>query len=214
MEKELQEDLETFRRELGPPEHQRFPEEVEIAPYLRSLPLAMLDCWRELGFAAWGGGLVWTVWPEPWEDVLEEWLRDTPLADQDRFHVLACSAFGVMYLWGERSGGSVIIDPHTGTFYHSRLEEAAFRTGKVDFAVGTFFAMRTGGRCDYTDARGEPLFARARERLGPLEPGEIFTFASALALGGPRTLEALTRDPAAEHLVFLAQTVERTVVSL
>ncbi len=43
------------------------------------------------------------------------------------------------------------------------------------------------------------------KKLGPLEPGECYSFFPALALGGPARPENLRRVPAREHVALLAQ---------
>jgi hypothetical protein len=40
--------------------------------------------------------------PDDYDDVLTEWITGTPLAKLDNFHVIARTAFGNLYLWGEK----------------------------------------------------------------------------------------------------------------
>ncbi|MCY1545520.1 GAD-like domain protein [compost metagenome] len=64
----------------------------------------MLQIWQEEGWASYGNGRIWTVNPEDYEHIKDAWLSDTPLASIDNFHVVARSAFGDLYLSGEKRG--------------------------------------------------------------------------------------------------------------
>lgn len=64
---------------------------------------------------------------------------------------------------------------------------------------------------DYTEAydlyddADKPLFARAKRKLGPLEPDELYALNLASALGGVVALDNLRRVKAREQLALLAQ---------
>ncbi|WP_259779841.1 DUF1851 domain-containing protein [Aestuariispira ectoiniformans] len=62
------------------------------------------------------------------------------------------------------------------------------------------------------DEDDKPLFARAKKKLGALEPGECYGFFPALAMGGAPKLENLKRVQALEHFLFLAQLQQFTLV--
>ena len=64
------------------------------------LPDQLLTYWKEEGWCAYGNGLFWTVNPEEYEDLIDEWLESTKLEQLDSFHVVARSAFGDLYACG------------------------------------------------------------------------------------------------------------------
>ncbi len=126
--------------------------------------------------------------PEPWDDTVEAWTEGTPFAVRDRYHGLALTAFGVMSLWGERTGASLIVDPVEGELLSAGADASELSRGEVDFVVGGFYALRTPESCELPDAEGAGLFRRARERLD--------------------------RWPAEQHLGLLAAGAGRSLVNL
>lgn len=126
---------------------------------------------------------------------MEAWLGDTPLMEQDAYHIIARGAFGDLYFWGEQSGYTLKI-----------FAPGAFATPmspsivSLDRAMQFFFGGRDREENDFGD-----LFAPALKKLGPLKSDEMYGFVPALALGGPSTLEHLEKVKAVEHLVLLAQ---------
>lgn len=64
--------------------------------------------------------------------------------------------------------------------------------------------------CDVEDEDGQPLFERARSKLGPLEPHEIYGFQPAIVLGGSFLLENLVKVKANVHLTLLRMFGEPT----
>ncbi|WP_044529811.1 T6SS immunity protein Tdi1 domain-containing protein, partial [Herbaspirillum sp. B65] len=61
---------------------------------------------------------------------------------------------------------------------------------------------------DMKDENGELLFERARSKLGPLEPHEIYGFEPAIVLGGKILLENLAKVNTNVHLTILRQFAE------
>ncbi|RXE89640.1 glutamyl-tRNA amidotransferase [Pseudoalteromonas sp. A757] len=80
-------------------------------------------------------------------------------------------------------------------------------------SLDLFFSVQTTTQIDLIDINEQPLFERTLERLGPLENGEIYGFAPALALGGEPKLENLQKVKATEHLAFLADLGEKRVMA-
>jgi len=79
--------------------------------YRGKLPDKLLEYWREFGFCGCGEGRLWMVDPAAFEDVVEAWLEDTPLAGSDHYHVFARTAFGELFLWGEKGGQTLRYPP-------------------------------------------------------------------------------------------------------
>jgi len=85
--------------------------------YRGKLPDKLLEYWREFGFCGYEEGLFWVVDPEEFEDVVEARLEDTPLAGLDNYHVIAWSAFGKLFLWGEKGGQTLEIQSNYGMLF-------------------------------------------------------------------------------------------------
>ncbi|WP_343725814.1 T6SS immunity protein Tdi1 domain-containing protein [Herbaspirillum huttiense] len=60
------------------------------------------------------------------------------------------------------------------------------------------------------DEDGQPLFERARSKLGPLDPHEIYGFQPAIVLGGSFLLDNLVKVKANVHLTLLRMFGEAT----
>lgn len=84
------------------------PETIE--KWRGKLPDQLLTYWHGEGWCSYADGLFWTVDPDEYEDLVDEWLEDSPLAQIDVFHVIARTAFGTLYLCGEKTGRSASID--------------------------------------------------------------------------------------------------------
>jgi hypothetical protein len=152
-----------------------------------------------------GIGLFWTVGPQEYDPVLNAWIGNTPLMQEDTFHIIARSSFGDLYLWGEKSGGNRL----NIIAADSLALASAFTPAKdLDQAVRAFFSSQSRAAADYKAKQGSrfvPLFAAALARLGRLKYEEMYGFVPALALGGAPVVHNLQKVKAVEHLVMLAQ---------
>lgn len=198
------EDFEGFIADFGEATERSSVSDADIATWRGVLPSQLLQYWREEGWCGYANGLVWTVNPSDFEDIKDEWLNDTPLEHIDKFHVIARTAFGKMFLWGEKTGNSVVISPYTSTI--SGLEKNLKRTiDDPDFYIRTFFGFLTKNRCDVKDEDGRRLFDRAVKKLGPLRTHEVFGFEPALVLGGRMDLINISKLNLDAHLTILRQ---------
>jgi hypothetical protein len=112
------------------------------------------------------------------------------------YHVIARSAFGTLYLWGEQTGDTLRIFAPASCGFSSAADNDVDR----DFQMRVFFGSLWR---DTNDVEG--LFAPALKQLGRLAHDEMYGFVPALALGGAPTLANLKKVKAVEHLVILAQ---------
>lgn len=119
--------------------------------------------------------------------------------------MIARSAFGNLYLCGEKTGRSVTI--YCALNMVSALQNELKEKTKEDqdFSIRFFFAYSEPALRDMKDENGELLFERASSRLGPLEPHEIYGFEPAIVLGGKLRLENLAKVNANVHLTILRQ---------
>jgi hypothetical protein len=196
-----------FLKEFGPAIDRRDVPASQLQRYRGRLPDQLLAYWEEHGWSGYGKGLFWTVNPDEYEPALAAWIGATSLMEEDAYHVIARSAFGDLYLFGECHGGRAhIIAPDS--------QMVPLRKGKPDrdLSIRSFFASQSRAACDFSDAHGTNLFAAARAKLGTLQHDEMYGFAPALALGGPATIDHLHKVKAVEHLVLLAQLAELRVL--
>lgn len=191
-------DFEYFLETMGPPIERRYVPPTSIERYRGKLPDQLLSYWEEHGWCGYADGLFWTVDPQEYEPALEAWIGDTPFMEQDAYHIIARSAFGDLYFWGEKSGNSLgVFAP--GSFCIPS-EPRVVAAEEIDFEMRVFFSSLSRKGNDF-----EELFAPALKKLGRLKPDEMYGFVPALALGGTSTLNNLQKVKAVEHLVLLAQ---------
>lgn len=189
--------FEGFLKKIGPACDSRLVPPSSIDRYRGKLPNQLLAYWVEHGWSGYGNGLFWTVDPLEYEPVLEAWVGDTPYMEQDAYHIIARSAFGHLYFWGEKTGPSLTLFA-PGSFCFVRT--SPFAPHQINMAIKAFFFGRRRAGMDF-----DGMFAPAVNKLGHLAHDEIYGFVPALALGGPSTLSNLQKMKAVEHLVFLAQ---------
>jgi len=201
----MDENFEYFLEKMGPAIDKRHVPQSTIDRYRGKLPDQLLSYWEEHGWCGYADGLFWTVNPQEYEPALEAWIGDTPFMEQDAYHLIARSAFGGLYFWGEKTGNSLKILPWHSLAFPSTGAAKYIATGKTDDALRWFFGGLKRKYFDLEDDGERPLFAPALKKLGPLKYDEMYGFVPALALGGPATLLHLQKVKAVEHLVFLAQ---------
>ncbi|CAB3787325.1 hypothetical protein LMG28688_02443 [Paraburkholderia caffeinitolerans] len=177
---------------------QQVPESA-LSRYRGVLPDRLLEIWREEGWSSYGNGLVWIVDPQAYEGIVEMWLRDTPVAGIDKYHVIARTAFGDLFLWGEGTGPKITLSCplHTLIFLPGRVEK---RVENADRAVSIFFTTLSRADCDK-----DHLFKRALKRLGPLGAEEMYGFEPALIAGGEMSIDHLEKVDLYVHLSILRQ---------
>lgn len=135
--------------------------------------------------------------PQDYDDVVESWLKGTELERFDNYHVVARSAFGDLYLWGEASGASLKI---TSILSRYHVHNSIYVGDKMDAGVRAFMVSKRADTNDYGN-----LFKPAKRKLGRLQPDEMYGFTPALMLGGLDKLEHLEKVKAVEHLMLLSQ---------
>lgn len=203
------EDFEAFIEEFGEPTARIDVPQAAMDLWRGKLPDALLAYWAAEGWCSYADGLFWTVDPSFYERLLADWLRSTPLSKIDRFHVVARTAFGKLYLWGEKTGNSVSILPHAHAVFC--LPGDLQRTVEdPSFELRCFFSSKERTSADMKDGFNKPLFDRALRKLGPLKSNEIYGFKNALVLGGHTTFENMERVDLLEHVGFLRQLAEPT----
>jgi len=201
----MDEDFAGFLEDFGPAIEQRHVPPSSIERYRGKLPDQLLSYWKEHGWCGYADGLFWTVDPQEYEPVLDAWIGDTPFMEKDAYHIFARSAFGELYLWGEKTGNSLNIFP-PGSYCLPRESKAAKKD--MNFAMQLFF-----GALDREDNDFEGMFAQTLKKLGRLHSSDMYGFVPALALGGEFSLKNLQTVKAVEHLVILAQLAPLEVIT-
>lgn len=204
------EDFEVFISEFGEAITRRAVPAQAFQKWRGKLPDQLLKYWEDEGWCGYKDGLFWTVDPDDYEDLVDEWLADTPFEQIDSYHVVARSAFGFLYLWGEKTGDSVVIACNINAIISlgSSLQR---KIDDPDFDMRIFFSNKSPEDCDLKDEMGKPLFSRALAEFGPLEFDEVYGFEPAIVLGGKMRLENLAKLKLDVHLTILRQLAAPTI---
>lgn len=198
-------DFDAFLEEFGPPTSSAPAPPDVVEAFRGRLPDRLLGYWQRHGFCVFMDGLFSIVNPVEYESDLEAWIADTPIEEEDAFHVIARNGFGDLLLWGARSGYRYRIKPNHGWILQLDGDAGEIGSRGADSAIGGFFSCKTPKYFDEKDASGKPLFARAVAKLGALAPDEVFAFEPALRLGGTASLAHLARRNAHVQSSLLAQ---------
>lgn len=186
-----------FLEKNGPITKRQEPPPSSIQRFTGKLPERLLDYWIEHGWCACGNGLFWLVNPQEYEGVVASWIEGTDLEKQDTYHLIGRSAFGDLYLFGEKTGFSLTIDAAVSKYSFASHASALH---DMDKEVQNFFLSIEK---TYNDFDG--LFTAAKKKLGILDCDEMYGFVPALAFGGPCDLDHLEKVKAVEHLLLLSQ---------
>jgi hypothetical protein len=205
------EDFEVFIEEFGELIQNVEVPQTSIQKWRGKLPNQLLAYWAQEGWCAYANGLVWTVDPDEYEDLIDEWLEDTRLEQLDSFHVIARSAFGDLYACGEKTGRSVTIACPLNKISVLPRGLKPKSEQDLDLSIRSFFSSSEKSRFNLKDERGKPLFERAVEQLGELAPDEIYGLEPALVLGGHIRLENLSKVKTDVHLTVLRQLAAPTL---
>ncbi|HDS1698679.1 MULTISPECIES: GAD-like domain-containing protein [unclassified Pseudomonas] len=182
---------------FGPPIDRREVPGSTIERYRDKLPPKLLEYWSEHGWGGYGEGIFWLVDPQEYDAVVSCWIAGTALASHDNYHLVARSAFGDLYLWGEKTGFSLEITSVGSQYIFYRTE---FTKEQLITELQGFILSREVEAMDFNG-----LFNPAKEKLGRLKHDEMYGFFPALMLGGADSLQHLKKVSAVEHLIFLAQ---------
>lgn len=181
---------------------------VDIATieyYKNKLPDRLLSYWKDYGFCGYGEGLYWTVNPSDYSDLLKNWLNKTPLWEREKFYVIARTAFGELYVWGDKCCGDSLIDPHYNTILPKDMRESEPTAQECDRFFGNYFSITSKEACEFYDKDEKPLFKRCLKKLGHLEHDEMYTFVPALAAGGVADIEHMQKVKIHEQLAYLSE---------
>lgn len=177
--------------------------------YGKIFPPLLLRLWKDLGFAGIYGGRFWLCDPVAWKPAVDAWTANLDLAmGPDTYHAFARNAFGAVYLWGERTGSSLHIDPVFGMIYPTGdaanyMSDDRVRDNQID---GTLSIV--GSKSDLLGSDEKPLFERALKAHGQLSPSTLYSFVPAYGLGGPLSVDHIEIADAPSHVELLADLTE------
>nr|WP_301540316.1 GAD-like domain-containing protein [Stenotrophomonas maltophilia] len=138
-------------------------------------PDALLALWQRDGLARYHDDRLALVNPAGYESVLAALLAGSPLWGKDDFHVYAISPFGQMLICGERTGVELTLEPHEGYLCAPATLTLPASNIDRDRRLHDFLLALDAAELDVLAEDGEPMFWRAREMLGPLGDGEIYS---------------------------------------
>jgi hypothetical protein len=205
------EDFEYFISKFGEANSRIEAPASAIQTWQGKLPDHLLMYWRDEGWCNYANGLFWTVDPDEYEVLVDEWLDGSPLEQIDSFHVIARSAFGDLYLCGERSGRSATLCCAPNAISAVTNELKPKTPADRDSSIRSFFCFSRRDRFDLQDDVGTPLFDRTLTKLGPLAADEMYGFEPALVAGGKMRLENLHKVKLDQHLTILRQMAAPTM---
>jgi len=172
-----------------------------IDKYSKILPEKLIEYWKEEGWCSFQDGLFWTVNPEDYIDLVEFWIESTLFKNRDNYHAIARTAFGKLYLWGEKTNHYITLS----TYHHALIasEENLTVNDDANLELQMFFLNSEAADFDYETESGDFLFAKAKDKLGKLSRTEIYGFEPALILGGEEKVGNLRKVEMIPHLVML-----------
>ena len=203
--------FEYFLKEFGPVLDKNPVPESAFKKYQGVLPDQLLTYWRAVGWGGFARGLFWLVTPEEWDEPMETMLEDTGFLERDAYHVIARNAFGDLWLWGQKTGRSLRIRCADGMVFPS-MPVPSFGDRGIDFEMRLFFSGLEVQNVELLDDTQQPLFNRAFEKLGQLQPHEVYGFVPLPALGGACDLKYLQKVEAASYMDMLAQSTPMRVM--
>jgi hypothetical protein len=175
-----------FKKKHGPPSQCEKVSASSLKAYAGKLPGELLEEWKQTGWCAYGDGLLWTVNPEDFADILPDWIENAEGA-----YAFLRTGFGGIYYWNGSEANYV--DVLFGGVW------SLFDTMELNFNEML---------CDDTyldDVIRRQEFKEALPRLGAPARDECYAFVPAIALGGAVESENLERAKLREHLAILAQ---------
>jgi len=199
------ETFELFVSEFGEATHRIEVPESSVEKWRGKLPDQLLRYWEEEGWCGYANGLLWTVNPDHYEDLIDEWLNGSGLEEVDAFHVIARTAFGNLYACGEKTGQCVTVACASNVISALENELKQKTREDLDLSIRAFLAFSEPRDFDMHDDSGRPLFERAVAHLGQLSADKLYGFEPALVIGGSKQLNNLSKLDLDVHLTILRQ---------
>ncbi len=177
-----------------------------------ALPWTLLYIWRTFGFDGFADGRLWLTDPLEWEPVVEAWLEGIQLPfEEQQWHCIARTAMGSMSLWGEKSGNALEIMAVDGLIKPNAMAAEAMLDSTRRDRSGCLILTTPIEDFFRDESSGKRLVDVAIERLGPVGEDQVYALVPPFLFTGRTDINNLVIDDAASHLMFLAQTGERSL---
>lgn len=208
----MDKEFDRFLSRFGQPASASPVSDEILERYDGKLPARLLQYWKHYGFCGFKNGLFWIVNPDDYEEALEAWIGDSAAMERDAYYVIARSAFGVLYLWGKKTGYQYRINTPAGWITEMNGHSKRIQEEGEDVALGSFFRNRVPEDEDELDAQDNPLLEPCLEKFGPLNQDECFGFVPALFAGGENNLYHIQKLNIFTHLSILAQMADHQIM--
>lgn len=171
-----------------------------------------MEYWKNYGWGGYKDGLFGIINPSAFTPVVDAWLAGSAAQDRDVYHAFARTAFGELFLWGEKTGQTVTISPLDGIIYFYPDDKRLLT--RPDSAIASFFSDQSPDDLDFEDEKEKPLFKKSNKKLGKLKHDEMYGFEPALCIGGMPCIENLAKVKIIEHLLLLKQLGEIEIIPI
>lgn len=189
----IDEDFEFFLEKFGEPTQKIEATKQQIEAYRKVLPDKLLHYWQYVGFSGFKEGLFWITNPAEFDGIIEEFLAGTEFENYDNYHVIGRSAYGTLYLWGERTGDSLEIIPHLNWIKTKQGEEEEIKNGNPNRAIQNFFAVQKPKSVDIK-VQSKLLFPKVVKHHGIVGKDEVMVFTPYLFMGGEKSPEKMAKE--------------------
>lgn len=204
------EDFAYFLKKFGEATYTDKVPESSIQKFKGILPDQLLEYWRLEGWSAYANGLMWTVNPEDYSDLVQQWLEGTHYPKIDKYHCIARTAFGVLYVWGEKYNQWFTISCPTNVIV--AFDKKLFNVNPdPDHSIKSFFASASAKARDLKDLNSKVLTPQSFKKLGHLKPNEVYAFAPALVAGGSPVVDNVEKEDLFIHLSILREMASPTL---
>ncbi|MCP3140512.1 GAD-like domain-containing protein [Pyxidicoccus xibeiensis] len=162
------------------------PELVE--KYRGRLPDVLLDTWAASGFQEFSNGFLWTVNPDEFRDVVEDFV---PQSQAESADVIFRTAFGDL------------VTSYKGKLYH--FSAVTMRSDDLPGPLGRIMDLYFGQKRFLDAIFFFSMFKKALKRLGAPAEDEVYALVPARAMGGEIAAENLEKANLRVYLNYLSQ---------
>lgn len=192
-------------RKYGTPTLPTRPLAAQLDALAGHLPPDLVAFWQRQGIGLWLDGKFQFCLPSDYAPLVARIFADDPDFAPAATHLVGFSAFGQLLIWNEKYQ-RLLVDLLDLEALVPALN-AREAGDPENFPIATPLSrLDRKGSFDVFEQNNaaEPLFDRARARVGPPKLGECYGFFPALAFGGNASLDRIARVDALTHFTFLA----------
>jgi len=210
----LEEWYEYFLTEFDKDEKSCIVVDEKVKQDLQGVPEELIYIWEKYGICSYAKGLWWHTNPRDYDEVVEEWLIGTPYWEPETnpYHVIGRTAYGSLYLWGEKTGRNLKIDPLMGIIFHSESDEKYISKGEAWIPIATFIGAGEKETYDVEDNNDKPLFDRIHKKLGTLKYNEMYTAVPMPMFSGGISVDNAQKEDLFIQLSILRQAIDEVEI--